>query len=48
MASSRTRTSPDDATSSEAPPEGALSNRILLGLLLGAVSGVAANLLLVP
>ena len=48
MASFRTMASPDDAAFSEAPPEGALSNRILLGLLLGAVCGVAANLLLVP
>ncbi len=41
-------TSPDGATPSTPPAEGALSNRILLGLLLGAVCGVAANLLVVP
>ena len=40
-------TSPDGATPS-ASSEGSLSNRILLGLLLGAICGVGANLLLVP
>jgi len=41
-------TSDGTPTASTAPAEGALSNRILLGLLLGAICGIGANLLLVP
>lgn len=48
MASFRAMTSADGTTPSAPPSEGALSNRILLGLLLGAICGIAANLFLVP
>jgi len=48
MASFHAMTSTDGATPSTAPSEGALSNRILLGLLLGAICGIGANLFLVP
>lgn len=41
-------TSAEEAKAPGPAAEGALSNRILLGLLLGAVCGVGANLLLVP
>jgi DAACS family dicarboxylate/amino acid:cation (Na+ or H+) symporter len=41
-------TSDGAPTPSPAPAEGNLSNRILLGLLLGAVAGIGANLFLVP
>ncbi|MBI5440775.1 MAG: dicarboxylate/amino acid:cation symporter [Deltaproteobacteria bacterium] len=48
MASFLAMTFTDGETPSTAPSEGALSNRILLGLLLGAVCGIGANLFLVP
>ena len=41
-------TSANSTTPPTSPAEGALSNRILLGLLLGAVCGIGANLFLVP
>lgn len=41
-------TSDGAPTPSPAPAEGSLSNRILLGLLLGAVCGIGANVFLVP